>query len=60
VESFRVGLEDVPELYGRQPTNVELALHARELCDEYGVRIITNPDEVRARFGMSKTEELAA
>src|SRR5207253_7838617 len=39
VESFRIGLEDVPELFGHQTTNTELAAHARELCDEYGVRV---------------------
>ena len=43
VHSFRVGLEDVPQLYGRHVTNLELAMHARELCEEYGVGIALDP-----------------
>jgi uncharacterized protein (DUF849 family) len=53
VDSFRVGLEDVVELYGTKVTNLDLAQHTRELCDEYGVRVETDPDKVRARFSLT-------
>jgi uncharacterized protein (DUF849 family) len=49
VDSFRVGLEDVPELYGCHQSNTDLAKHAAELCDEYGVRVMTDPYEIRDR-----------
>jgi hypothetical protein len=52
VDSFRVGLEDVPVMWGRPTNNIELAIHARELCSEFGIEVAINPDEVRRLLGI--------
>jgi hypothetical protein len=55
VESFRAGLEDTPEMWGRQISNSELATHLRELCDEYGVGVITDADDVRRMLHLKRS-----
>jgi uncharacterized protein (DUF849 family) len=53
VDVFRVGVEDTPVLYGRQQTNTDLVIHARELCSETGIDVIKDPGQVRKIFGFS-------
>lgn len=52
VDAIRVGLEDTPLLYDRQRTNADLVRQAREICEELGGRVETDPARVRATFGL--------
>ena len=49
---FRVGLEDTPELYGKQRKNAELVAHAAEFFDKKGVEIVTDAHVLREAFGL--------
>ena len=52
VDIFRVGLEDTPELYRHQWRNPNLVSHAADFFDGHGLRIETDPNVLRERFGL--------
>lgn len=52
VASFRVGLEDTPELFGEKLTNAGLVDHARRVFDELGIMTELNVSAVRRTIGL--------